>query len=241
MTDACSQDSGSENRPSRPEQSKRSPKFGDRFKALSSKVSQAMGFEWMYFHLNYADCVELYAPEPVVAEYVNDHPSWFTRCALPMKAIPIGDSGYDLLLGRYGALQFEVEVRIGLQLIPRDEAGVYRISSIDLPDYTPPGYEVNFHGQFYLAEVPCCPTPEYLQELQSYLILPSPLPEVMTRWEWSLDLTVGVKFPHFIHRLPQSLIQSTSDRLLQQIVREVSRRLGKKVQQDFHQTLSIRE
>lgn len=238
MTDACSQDSGSENHVSPPEQPQRSPKFGDRFKALSSKVSQAMGFEWMYFHLNYADCVELYAPETLVAAYVNDHSSWFTRCALPMKAISIGDNAYDLLIGRYGALQFEVEVRIGLELIPCDETGVYRICSIELPNYTPPGYQVNFHGQFYLAEIPCCPTPEYFKELQSYLILPSPLPEVMTRWEWSLDLTVGVRFPQFIHRLPQSLIQTTSDRLLQQIVREVSRRLAKKVQQDFHKTLA---
>jgi len=241
LADACSHDSGSENPVSPPEEPKKSPKFGDRFKALSSKVSEVMGFEWMYFHLNYSDSVELYAPEPVVAAYVNDHPSWFTRCALPMKAIPISDNAYDLLIGRYGAFQFEVEVRIGLELIPRDATGIYRISSIDLPDYTPPGYQVNFHGQFYLAEVACCPTLEYFQQLQTYLILPSPPPEVMTRWEWNLDLTVGVRFPQFIHRLPKSLIQNTSDRLLQQIVREVSRRLAKKVQQDFHQTLSSRQ
>jgi hypothetical protein len=34
-------------------------------------------------------------------------------------------------------------------------------------------------------------------------------------------------------------VQSTGDRLLNQIVRQVSRRLTRKVQEDFHQSLGI--
>ena len=42
-----------------------------------------------------------------------------------------------------------------------------------------------------------------------------------------------------MRRLSHSLIQSTGDRILSQIVRQVSRRLTYKVQKDFHQSLSI--
>jgi len=61
----------------------------------------------------------------------------------------------------------------------------------------------------------------------------------MTRWEWQLDLEVGILFPQFIRAMPESLIHNTGDRLLRQIVREVSRRLASRVQADFHQSLSI--
>ncbi len=227
MTDVHSSPAGDSPEPHR------SPGFGDRLKALSTQVSEAMGFDWMYFHLTYGDWVDLYAPESLVADYITHHQTWFSRCALPMQATPVGDRGYDLLIGRYGAFKFEVEVRIGLELIPRDASGVYRICSMVLPDYTPPGYQVNFQGLFSLQEMPCSLSPELVQELPDLF----PLSEVMTRWQWTLDLTVAVQFPQFIRRLPQSLIQKTSDRLLSQIVREISRRLGKKVQQDFHQTL----
>jgi hypothetical protein len=45
-------------------------------------------------------------------------------------------------------------------------------------------------------------------------------------------------FPKFIRRLPQGLIQGTGDRVLAQIVRQVSRRLTAKVQDDFHASFS---
>ena len=61
----------------------------------------------------------------------------------------------------------------------------------------------------------------------------------ITRVEWELDLIVNLHFPKFIQRLPKSLIQSTGDRLLNQIVRQVSRRLTRTVQEDFHQSLGI--
>jgi hypothetical protein len=57
--------------------------------------------------------------------------------------------------------------------------------------------------------------------------------------KWELDLVVDLHFPRFIQRLPYSLIQSTGDRILNQIVRQVSRRLTHTVQKDFHQSLNI--
>ncbi|CDN12780.1 FIG00872546: hypothetical protein [Richelia intracellularis] len=61
----------------------------------------------------------------------------------------------------------------------------------------------------------------------------------ITQVEWELDLTVYMNFPKFIHRLPKSLVQSTGDRLLNQIVRQVSRCLTLKVQNNFHEALEI--
>jgi hypothetical protein len=57
--------------------------------------------------------------------------------------------------------------------------------------------------------------------------------------EWQLDLTVYIHFPKFIQRLPKSMVQTTGDRLLNQIVRQVSRRLTHKVQEDFHKSLGL--
>ncbi|MEO1800897.1 MAG: DUF1997 domain-containing protein, partial [Cyanobacteria bacterium J06629_2] len=54
-----------------------------------------------------------------------------------------------------------------------------------------------------------------------------------------LDLKVKVEFPQFISKLSASLIQATGDRLLAQIVRQVSPRLTYKVQQDFHQNYGL--
>jgi hypothetical protein len=61
----------------------------------------------------------------------------------------------------------------------------------------------------------------------------------ITKVEWQLDLAVYVQFPKFIQRLPKSMVQSTGDRLLNQIVRQVSRRLTYKVQEDFHKSLGL--
>jgi hypothetical protein len=62
----------------------------------------------------------------------------------------------------------------------------------------------------------------------------SQLPDCITKVKWQLELMVTVQFPKFIHKLPSSLIQNTGDRLLSQIVRQISPRLTQKVQKDFH-------
>ncbi|MEM6752768.1 MAG: DUF1997 domain-containing protein [Cyanobacteria bacterium P01_C01_bin.38] len=172
------------------------------------------------FYGTFSDCMKLFASAPTVAEYLNNHSEWFSRCAQPMKVEPLGENGYEIIIGRFGAFNYEVEPKIGLELLPPQE-GIYRIRTIPIPDYQPPGYDVDYRASLQLVEEnTSAETP-------------------VTRVEWELYLNVYVEFPNFIKRLPQSLIQKTGDRLLNQIVRQVSRRLTRKVQNDFHQSLGI--
>ncbi len=176
------------------------------------------------FHGCYNDCMEMSAPALNVAEYLNSHASWFSRCAEPMKVETLGNNGYALGIGRFGAFGYEVEPKIGLELLP-PESGVYRICTIPIPDYQAPGYEVDYRSSLQLVENPASNACPDLGE--TTLVI------------WELELTVHIHFPKFIQRLPKSLIESTGDRLLNQIVRQVSRRLTSKVQEDFHLSLGI--
>ncbi|MCA1992065.1 MAG: DUF1997 domain-containing protein [Coleofasciculus sp. S288] len=184
------------------------------------------------FYSHFQDCMEMYADAKQVTAYLDAHQNWFSRCAQPMKVEPIGTNGYALIVGRFGALGYEIEPKIGLELLPPDN-GVYRIQTIPVPDYVAPGYEVDFQASQTFVEVP---TSDYFQEQQPDGI---ELPSAITRVEWKLDLSVALQFPKFIQRLPQSLIQNTGDRLLCQVVRQVSRRLTYKVQEDFHTSLGL--
>jgi hypothetical protein len=55
-----------------------------------------------------------------------------------------------------------------------------------------------------------------------------------TEVRWQLDLSVWIKLPGVITLLPEGLVQSSGEHLLRQIVRQISRRLTWKVQEDFH-------
>jgi hypothetical protein len=177
------------------------------------------------FYGHYQDCMEMFASADKVAEYLQNHNSWFSRCAEPMKVEPLGENGYALVIGRFGSFGYEVEPKIGLELLCPDN-GIYRIRTIPIPGYQAPGYDVDYRASLQLVEgIQDCETPTNSAE--------------MTHVEWELNLTVDIHFPKFIQRLPKPLIQSTGDRLLNQIVRQVSRRLTRKVQQDFHQSWDI--
>ena len=168
------------------------------------------------FHSRHQDCMEMYASKEQVAEYLNSHSSWFVRCAEPMEVQPLGKNGYALVIGQFGAFGYEVEPKIGLELLaPREDS--YHIRTIPIPDYQAPGYDVDYNASLQLVESECD----------------------LTRVEWQLDLIVELHFPQFIRRLPHALIQKTGDRLLHQIIRQVSRRLTRKVQEDFHNSLNI--
>lgn len=182
----------------------------------------------IWFHAEFEDRMELYADIETVAEYFADHRSWYPRCAKPMKAIPLGENAYDLLIGRFGAFGYKVEARIGLNLVPPDDEGVYRIVTVPVPDYTPPGYEVDFQSSMKLVELP---VEEFCSDIEIERL---GLPSLATAAEWHLDLAVGVKFPQFIKKMSHDLIQRTGDRLLDKIVEQVSRRLTYKTQLDFH-------
>jgi hypothetical protein len=179
------------------------------------------------FSGSYEDCMEMYAPVEKVAEYFNQHSSWFVRCAEPMKAIQMGEHGYILVIGRFGAFGYEVEPKIGLELLFTD-IGAYHISTVPIADYDP-GYEVDYQATMKLVEQ------DFIEAESSSSVTQ----KKMTRVEWDLNLTVELSLPKFIHRLRESIIQSTGDRLLNQIVRQISRRLTRKVQADFHQLHSL--
>jgi hypothetical protein len=176
------------------------------------------------FHGEFTDCMEMYADVHTVAEYLNVHQDWFCRCAQPMTVESIGTDGYALTIGRFGAFGYEVEPKIGLELLP-PESGAYRIETIAIPNYIAPGYDVDFKAVMNLVEKPASAGSHY--------------DGAMTGVNWELDLSVYLHFPKFIQRLPQAVIQATGDRLLNQIVRQVSRRLTHKVQEDFHTCFNL--
>ena len=166
----------------------------------------------------FADLMEMRAPAPVVATYLDRHEGWFRRCAAPMQVTALDRNGYVLTLGRFGNFGFEVEPTIGLELLPQSD-GIYRISTVP-PEQFQPGlqelYDVEFNAALQLQE----------QSAEA------PLTEV----RWELDLSVWIKLPAVIGLLPENLVQSSGDHLLRQIVRQISRKLTWKVQEDFHAT-----
>lgn len=174
------------------------------------------------FYGQFADCMEMYASTQTVASYLDAHQGWFCRCASPMQVEPIEENGYALTIGRFGAFGYEVEPKIGLELLP-PEQGIYHVKTIPVPNYVAPGYDVDFQSVMQL--VAGTDSKRYSGQI--------------TRVEWQLDLAVYVQFPKFIQRLPKSVVQRTGDRLLNQIVRQVSRRLTFKVQEDFHRSLGL--
>jgi len=181
--------------------------------------------EPVLFKSQFIDCMEMGADAETVAQYLDQHQGWFCRCAHPMVVNPLGDNGYALTIGRFGSFGYEVEPKIGLNLLP-PEQGVYRIHTLPVPDYVPPGYEVDFNANMQLVEI---------TDSQST----NGWKGALTRVEWQLDLVVAIQFPKFIHKLPKALIQNTGDRVLSQIVSQVSRRLTYKVQEDFHSKLGL--
>ncbi|NER00592.1 MAG: DUF1997 domain-containing protein [Cyanothece sp. SIO2G6] len=174
----------------------------------------------MFFQGQFANSMEMLADVVTVTQYLDEHQGWFCRCARPMTAESLGDNGYALTVGRFRSFGYEVEPKVGLCLLPADNQGVYRINTVDIPDHEAPGYHVDFNASMQLVET----------QTDN---------EVITLVEWELDLKVQVHFPRFIYALPKSLVQGTGDRLLNQIVRQVSKKLTHKVQDDFHSTIAV--
>lgn len=201
----------------------------------SSDAEEAGYSEPTHFRGYYASCMEMFADAATVVAYLDIHREWFTRCAHPMSTAPLGENGYELTVGRFGSFGYEVEPKIGLNLLPHDQLGVYRIETIPIPGYEPPGYEVDFRAALQLVEVDFDADLYQFPPHSANLTLPTK----MTRVEWDLNLDVAIQFPRFIQALPKSLIHSTGDRLLNQIVRQVSRCLTHKVQEDFHSSCQV--
>jgi len=189
--------------------------------------------EFSVFHGCFENSMEMYADVETVSRYLDNHHDWFRRCARPMTAEALGENGYALTIGKFGSFGYEVEPKVGLDLLPQNQ-GVYRIQTIAIPNYTPPGYDVDFRASLELVDK----EPEVDNLPEGYEVGSRDL-TAFTSVEWELDLKVTIHFPRFINALPHGLIQATGDRLLNQIVRQVSKRLTYKVQQDFHRTMDI--
>jgi hypothetical protein len=188
----------------------------------------SIGAPLTQFTSHFQGWMDLYAPVSEVMAYLDAHQGWFCRCAQPMRVEPVGDNGYILVIGRYGSFGYEVEPRIGLNLLPQN-AGVYEIQTIPLPEQDEQQYQVDFQAAMNLLESGLSSGDEVTKFGAQHL----------TKIDWKLDLKVTIQFPRFIHRLPQNIIQRTGDRLLAEIVKQVSNRLTTKVQIDFHQNKGI--
>ncbi|MGC1309479.1 MAG: DUF1997 domain-containing protein [Phormidesmis sp.] len=175
--------------------------------------------ETLHFQGNYIGHMEMYADAADVAQYLDAHQEWFRKCAQPMTVEPIGDNGYGLTVGKFKGFNHEVEPKIGLHLLPQDE-GVYRIETIPVPGYEPVGYDVDFDAVMTLCESKIEDLPEGI--------------ETATHVEWELNLATSVDVPRFIQVLPDNLVKASGDKLLNEIVRQVSKRLTQKVQKEFH-------
>ncbi|MDR9403958.1 MAG: DUF1997 domain-containing protein [Halothece sp. Uz-M2-17] len=184
--------------------------------ASSTPVEQRQPFS---FRNQFEGTMTMHSDLETVKAYLDAHQGWFVRCAKPMQAEPMGNNSYALTIGRFGALGFEVEPKLGVELLPETE-GIYRMETVPLETSDLEFYDVDYQAELQLIE--------HATTNISNLALP------VTGVEWTLDLGVTIHFPRFIYRFPQPMIQRTGDRLLTQIVRQVSRRLTYKVQVDFH-------
>nr|WP_043369786.1 DUF1997 domain-containing protein [Cyanobium sp. PCC 7001] len=188
------------------------------------------------YRSHFADLMEMRASDDTVAQYLDRHEGWFRRCAAPMAVTPLGSNGYSLTLGRFGNFGFEVEPTIGLELLPQSQ-GVYRILTV--PAAGGAGsmeslYDVDFKASLRLdcadgdadcgADRAAAPT-EAMAAADG---------QTTTLVRWELDLSVWIRLPGVITLLPEGLVQSSGEHLLRQIVRQISRRLTWKVQEDFH-------
>ncbi|PZO22300.1 MAG: hypothetical protein DCF25_03035 [Leptolyngbya foveolarum] len=180
----------------------------------------------LHFQGNYTGHMEMYADAATVAQYLDAHQDWFHRCAHPMAVEPIGENGYGLTVGKFRSLNHEVEPKIGLHLLPQEE-GIYRIETIPVPGYEPAGYDVDFNASMSLCEGDREDIPPELSIKKS------------THVEWELQLSTWVEVPKFIQVLPDNLVKTSGDKLLNQIVRQVSKQLTKKVQKEFHTSLGL--
>ncbi|MDJ0730743.1 MAG: DUF1997 domain-containing protein [Crocosphaera sp.] len=186
----------------------------------------------IHFKTQFTGYMEMYSDAQTVAHYLNAHQGWFCRCAAPMKTEAIGNNGYILTVGRFGSFGYEVEPKLAIVLEPSVN-GVYEMHSISLPDQPFLGYEVDYQAYMTIKEIPKhLASPGLEKAFKKHH--KAQLPEIITRVEWHLAMDVAVQFPKFIHKLPLSMIQRTGDRLLTQIVRQISPRLTYKVQEDFH-------
>jgi len=183
---------------------------------------------------HFADLMEMRAPAAVVGRYLDRHEDWFRRCAAPMAVASLDRDAYLLTLGRFGNFGFEVEPTIALELLPQDN-GVYEIVTLPIQEQSPSLqglYDVDFNASLRLDETDI----QALSAAGAVEVSNEEVDRLMahTLVRWQLDLAVWIRLPSMLNLLPERLVQSSGDHLLKQIVRQISRKLTWKVQEDFH-------
>ncbi|MDJ0599724.1 MAG: DUF1997 domain-containing protein [Crocosphaera sp.] len=203
----------------------------------NQQVAEPLVVTPVHFRTRFAGYMEMYSDGDTVANYLNAHQGWFCRCAAPMKTEAIGNNGYILTVGRFGSFGYEVEPKMAVVLEPAVN-GVYEMHSIPIPNEPFLGYEVDYQASMTIKEIPShLGSPGLAKVFKKEN--KQQVPEIITKVEWNLAMDVAVQFPKFIHKLPLPMIQKTGDRLLTQIVRQISPRLTYKVQEDFHKGQSL--
>jgi hypothetical protein len=189
------------------------------------------------FQTAFFGCMEMYSDGETVANYLNAHQDWFRRCAQPMAVEPLGERGYILTIGSFGTRGYEIEPKMAVMLEP-PQGRVYKMHTIPVPDDRPVGYEIDYQAVMELLEVDATTSID-LQKAAQKPNGQQSLPNKITRVNWQLHMTIAVDLPKIVRRLPLSLIKSTGDSLITQVVKQVSPRLTYKVQQDFHARLGL--
>ncbi len=206
---------------------------GGQISELSALATENKNF---LFQSSFVGYMDMYSDYQTVADYLDSHEGWFCRCSKPMQVEPLGKNGYILSVGHFSYFGYDVEPKIAVVLNPPHN-GKYTMHTVPIPGYQAPGYEVSYKSQMELQELDLQET--LGKQVKQIFKSNKSCPDIIIRVGWTLDMSVTVDFPKFIHKLPSSLIQNTGDRLLAQIVRQISPRLTYKVQQDFHTRLNL--
>ena len=106
------------------------------------------------------------------------------------------------------------------------------------PNYTPPGYDVDYRSSMQLSEIPVHESYPGLKDAYKKFKRDD-LPQKITQVKWQLHIYISVKFPKFIYKLPINFIQKTGDKVLAGIIKQVSPGLTYKVQKDFHEKYKL--
>ena len=199
---------------------------------MVSAESNVISKPVMTFQTCFAGIMEMYSDEETVSKYLNDHQGWFIRCAEPMVATPFGQNGYTLTIGNYGAFGYHLEPQMSV-ILELPESKRYSMYSVPNPQFTNCSYEVDYVSNLDIESIPVSQAAKGIEKVYRKQGQKN-LPNKITKINWTLKLLVKIEFPSFIYRLPMSVIKATGNRLLSQIVKQISPHLSYKVQKDFH-------
>ncbi|NJN75567.1 MAG: DUF1997 domain-containing protein [Synechococcaceae cyanobacterium RL_1_2] len=189
------------------------------------------------FSTHFQGCMEMFRPLEQVEAYLKNHQQWFARCSEPMQVETLGEDGYIISIGQFGALGYSLIPKFAVMVSPPVDH-FYDTHSVPVPGYTPPGYEVDYKAPMHLEEVAIEDTMADVTKFFRKHNLDQ-CPDRITQVHWDLYLDVKIKFPKFVTRLGNCIIQKTGDRVLSEIIKQISPRLTLKVQNDFHHQLGI--